>query len=147
MIGSLFVLAAAVVWAAYALAQKQLLQRLSSPAILLAVYVAASIVLLPVSRPAALLGLDGLHWALLLYCALNTLVAYGAFAEALAHWEASRVSAVLALTPLLCIGCVAVVHALWPEAIAAERVAAIGYAGAVLVVAGSALVSLTGRAR
>jgi drug/metabolite transporter (DMT)-like permease len=100
-----------------------------------------------VSRPAALLELDGLHWALLLYCALNTLVAYGAFAEALAHWEASRVSAVLALTPLLCIGCVAVVHALWPEAIAAERVAAIGYAGAVLAVAGSTLVSLTGRPR
>lgn len=144
-LGSGFVLLAAVVWAAYALAQKQLLQRLSSPAILLAVYIAASVVLLPVARPAALLQLDGLHWALLLYCALNTLVAYGAFAEALAHWEASRVSAVLALTPLLCIGSVAIVHGLWPQAIAPERVAALGYAGAVLVVVGSALASLMGR--
>ena len=34
-------------------------------------------------------------------------------AEALAHWEASRVSTILALTPLLSIAAVAGVHALW----------------------------------
>lgn len=146
-LGSGLVVVAAVVWAGYALAQKQLLQKLASPAILLAIYVAASVALLPLARPGRLLELDGLHWALLLYCAINTLVAYGAFAEALAHWEASRVSAVIALTPLLCIGVVALVHALWPQAIAAERVAAIGYAGAVLVVVGSALASLMGARR
>ncbi len=146
-LGSGLVVVAAVVWAGYALAQKQLLQKLSSPAILLAIYVAASVLLLPLARPDRLLELDGLHWALLLYCAINTLVAYGAFAEALAHWEASRVSAVIALTPLLCIGVVAAVHALWPQAIAAERVAAIGYAGAGLVVVGSALASLMGARR
>jgi drug/metabolite transporter (DMT)-like permease len=136
---------AAVVWAAYALLQKQLLLRLSSPAILLAIYVCASVVLLPLARPAALFGLDGLHWGLLLFCALNTLVAYGAFAEALAHWEASRVSAILATTPLLCVGAVALVHMLWPESIAPERIGALGYTGAALVVLGSALTSLMGR--
>ncbi len=143
--GSLLVVAAAVVWAAYALLQKQLLLRLPSPAILLAIYVLASVVLLPLSAPSALARLDALHWGLLLYCALNTLVAYGAFAEALVHWEASRVSAVLATTPLLCLGAVAAVHALWPQAIAPERVGALGYAGAGLVVVGSALASLMGQ--
>ena len=143
--GSALVIIAAVVWAAYALLQKQLLVRLSSPAILLFIFAVASLVLLPVATPSVLLRLDGLHWALLLYCALNTLVAYGAFAEALAHWEASRVSAILATTPLLCLGTVAAVHAVWPTSIASEQVTTLGYVGAALVVLGSAATSLMGK--
>ena len=145
--GSALVILAAVVWAAYALMQKQLLVRLSSPAILFFIYLMASVVLLPLARPGMLLQLDALHWALLLYCALNTLVAYGAFAEALAHWEASRVSAILATTPLLCLGAVAAVNALWPQSLAPERVTAVGLVGAGLVVLGSALASLMGQRR
>lgn len=145
--GSTLVIVAAVVWAVYALAQKQLLLRLSSPLILLAIYAAASLLLWPLARPAALLQLDALHWGLLVYCALNTLGAYGCFAEALAHWEASRVSAILATTPLLCIGVVFLVHALWPTLIRPEAITWLGLAGAGLVVLGSTLASLLGQRR
>jgi len=143
--GSAWVIVGAIVWAAYALLQKQLLVRLGSMQILLLIYVAASLVLLPFAHPSALLRLDGLHWAMLAYCALNTIGAYGAFAEALAHWEASRVSAILAATPLLCIAAVALVHLQWPQLLAPERISTTGYVGAILVVAGSAAVSLLGR--
>lgn len=143
--GSLLVVISAVVWAAYALLQKQLLTRLGSMQILLVIYVVASIVLLPFAQPAALLALDRFHWVMLIYCALNTVGAYGAFAEALAHWEASRVSAVLATTPLLCIVAAMGVHAVRPEWLAAERITILGWAGAGLVVLGSAAVSLLGR--
>ena len=143
-LGSGLVIIAAVVWAGYALIQKQLLLRLSSSAILLFVYVVASLVLLPLAQPSRLLELDARHWWLLGYCALNTLVAYGAFAEALAHWQASRVSTILATTPLLSLGVIALVHSLWPQAIAAEHVAWFGYIGALLVVVGSAMSSLLG---
>jgi drug/metabolite transporter (DMT)-like permease len=145
--GSAVVAVAAIVWAVYALAQKQLLQRLDSSSILWAIYVVATLVLWPTAEPARLLALDARHAWLVAYCALNTLVAYGAFAEALAHWEASRVSAILATTPLLCLAAVATVHALWPSALAPERVGAIGYLGAVLVVVGSGMSSLLGQAR
>jgi len=145
LLGSAFVLVASVSWAAYALLQKQLLLRLSSPAILLFIYVAASLLLLPFAQPRHLLALDGRHAALLAYCALNTLVAYGAFAEALAHWEASRVSAILATTPLLCLATVAIVHAFAPSSIAPEHVTWLGYAGAALVGVGSAMSSLLGQ--
>jgi drug/metabolite transporter (DMT)-like permease len=145
LLGSAWVVIGALVWAAYALLQKQLLLKLGAMQILLLIYVAASVALLPFSHPASLARLDGLHWAMLGYCALNTIGAYGAFAEALAHWEASRVSAILATTPLLCIGAVALVHQWWPWLIAPERISTLGYAGAVLVVAGSAAVSLLGR--
>lgn len=140
--GSVLVLLGALVWAVYALVQKQLLQRLSSSAILGFIYVFATIALSPYAHPAALLQLDGLHAWALLYCALNTLGAYGAFAEALAHWEASRVSVVLALTPLLTVATVEVVHALAPALAKPERIALLGWVGAGLVVAGSAVSSL-----
>lgn len=147
VLGSSLVIVGAVVWAIYALLQKQLLVRLGSMQILCFIYVVASIVLLPFSDPSALLRLDALHWALLAYCAFNTIGAYGAFAEALAHWEASRVSAILATTPLLCIAAAWAVHALWPQWLAPERIAPIGWTGAALVVAGSAAVSLLNRRR
>jgi len=145
--GSALVIVAAVVWAGYALIQKQLLTQLSSPAILLFIYVVASVLLLPLSQPARLLMLDAQHWWLLGYCALNTLVAYGAFAEALAHWQASRVSTILATTPLLSLAVIALVHAFWPASIAPERVTMLGYIGAILVVVGSAMSSLLGAKR
>ena len=145
LIGSAIVLLAAISWASYALLQKQLLMRLPSQHILSFVYVVSAMLLWPFSNPSKLLELDGLHWGLLLFCAINTLVAYAAFAEALAHWQASRVSAVLASTPLLCLLAVFIVHGIWPSAIAAEHVTALGIIGALLVVLGSALSSLLGQ--
>jgi drug/metabolite transporter (DMT)-like permease len=145
LIGSAWVIVAAVVWAGYALIQKQLLLQLSSPAILLFIYALASVILLPFSDPSALLKLDQTHWIALLYCAANTLIAYGCFAEALAHWEASRVSAILATTPLLCLGAVAATHAIAPSLIQAENVTLWGYVGAVVVMAGSSMSSLLGQ--
>ena len=146
VLGSALVIVGAIVWAVYALLQKQLLVKLGSMQILLFIYVVASMMLLPFAHPATLLQLDALHWAVLAFCAFNTIGAYGAFAEALAHWEASRVSAILATTPLLCIAAITGVHALWPQWLAPERITALGWIGASLVVAGSAAVSLLGRA-
>lgn len=145
LLGSGFVGMAAVSWAAYALIQKQLLMKLDSSHILAVIYVFSALLLWPFAHPSALLELDALHWALVLFCCANTLVAYGAFAEALAHWQASRVSAILATTPLLCLLAVAAVHAVWPRAIAPEHVTALGIFGAVLVMAGSAVSSLSGQ--
>lgn len=142
LLGSALVILGAVVWAVYALAQKQLLNHLGSQHVMVFIYAVASIALLPLARPQSLLNLDGLHAVALLYCACNTLVAYGAFAEALAHWEASRVSAVLALTPLLCAASVAFTHALAPTWIASEHIAWLGWFGAALVVVGSGLAAL-----
>ena len=93
------------------------------------------------------LALDGKHWVAVLYCAINTIGAYGAFAEALAHWEASRVSAILALTPLLTVATVSAFAAFVPGLIAPERIGAIGWIGALAVVGGSAAVSLLGARR
>lgn len=145
--GSVLVLFAALSWAGYALLQKQLLNHLSSTQVLAAIYVLATVLLWPLAAPSSLLTLDALHLAALAYCALNTLLAYGAFAEALAHWEASRVSVVLACTPLLTVVTVEITHAIAPTLVAPEQIAWIGWVGAALVVAGSAMSSLLGARR
>jgi drug/metabolite transporter (DMT)-like permease len=79
---------------------------------------------------------------MLLFCGLNTLMAYGAFAEALDHWEASRVSAVIALTPLVTLISVWAVSLLTPTLIAPEHLTLLGLLGAILVVAGSVAIAI-----
>jgi drug/metabolite transporter (DMT)-like permease len=145
--GGSLIVGAAATWAVYALVQKQLLRRLDSQAVLWIIYAAAALLLLPLANPTSLFALDAKHWIAVLYCAVNTIGAYGAFAEALAHWEASRVSAILALTPLLTMATVATFAAFVPGLVAPERIGTLGWIGAVTVVAGSAAVSLLGSRR
>jgi len=137
--GLFLIVLAALVWAVYALAQKQLLARWPSPLVMCLIYLLCALILLPASKPASLATLDPLGIGLLLFTVFNTLVAYGAFAEALNHVEASRVSLVLAITPLLTIGFVHLGSVLFPSRIDSNHLPLIAIAGAVLVVAGSAL--------
>ena len=136
---------AAATWAVYGLAQKQLLRTLSSQGVMLCIYTGCALLLWPLAEPSTLAGVSLADAAVLAFCALNTLVAYGAFAAALEHWEASRVSAVLALTPLATLASSAAAARLLPERAAPETLSAASWAGAAAVVAGSLLASLGGR--
>lgn len=140
--GVLIVLLAAFVWTFYGLAQKQLLTVWNSLQVMMVIYLACALLLTPWAQPLQILQLSSLQGWLLLACCLNTLVAYGAFAEALAHWEASRVSATLAITPLVTFGSVALAAIWWPDYVLPEQVNALAYVGAALVVLGSALTAL-----
>ena len=142
LIGSGITLIAAVSWAIYGLAQKQLLQRLSSFHIMLLLYAGCGLIYTPLASPQKLLTLSPLHWGMLIFCGLNTLIAYGAFAESLEHWEASRVSAVLALAPIVTLIAMEVVSWLVPTLIAPENITVLGVVGAFLVVAGSMAIAL-----
>jgi drug/metabolite transporter (DMT)-like permease len=136
---------AAVTWAGYGLAQKQLLRALPAQALMLCIYVGCFLCFTARAHPAALARLSGADFGVLLFCAANTLVAYGAFASALEHWEASRVSAVLAVTPLATLGFSLAGAALWPDVVHPERVSALSLAGAAAVVAGSLGITLGAR--
>ncbi|KPA89031.1 putative permease [Pseudomonas asplenii] len=140
--GVLLVLLASTVWTFYALSQKQLLTAWNSLQVMMVIYLCCALLLTPWAHPVQILQLSPLQGWLLLGCCLNTLVAYGAFAEALAHWEASRVSATLAITPLITFGSVALAAWIWPDYVHAEDINGLGYGGALLVVLGSALVAL-----
>lgn len=138
-LGVVMLVAASLLWATYALVQKSLLKRLSSPQILWLLYVGGVILILPFASLGQLRGLDGLQTGLLAFCCANTLIGYGAFAEALEHWEVSRVSAVIALAPLFTLVGGRVVAHVSPGLLEPERLAPPTLAGAALVVAGSML--------
>ena len=143
-IGVALVTLAAVAWAIYALAQKQLLLTHSSAQIMWMIYVAATVLLLPLSDLAPLLRLDLAAIGLLVFCSFNTLVAYGCFAEALAHWEASKVSAILAVVPLLTLAFMWLLWFPFPQLTSPEPINGLAIFGAFVVVAGSALTALGG---
>lgn len=142
LLGSGLLVLGAVAWAIYALAQKQLLQSLSSSNIMLIIYGGCALLFTPIAKINTLFTLNPLHLGMLLFCGLNTLIAYGAFAESLAHWEASRVSAVLALAPIVTLISVWLVANIFPNLIPPEHITIIGIVGAFLVVTGSVAIAL-----
>ena len=143
--GGLLVLLGALAWAVYALAQKQMLNHYSSTSVMWFIYVFATIVLFPSIAPDQLWALSPVSWALVSYCALNTLIAYGSFAESLNHWEASRVSAVLALTPLGTVVVVWLMDRFHPGVLPTERLNWVSVTAAALVVVGSVVTCLGGQ--
>jgi drug/metabolite transporter (DMT)-like permease len=142
LIGCGLIVIAAAVWAVYALAQKQLLQRLPSSNIMLLIYGGCALLFTPFANPQPIFTLSPLHWGALIFCAFNTVVAYGAFAESLEHWEASKVSAVLATTPIVTLLGVWGMSLFLPTLIAPERLTILGVMGAILVVGGSVAIAL-----
>jgi drug/metabolite transporter (DMT)-like permease len=98
-IGVLFIVVASITWAAYALAQKQLLRDYSSAQVMFIIFLVALIAFYVPTELGQIKTLDASGIAILVFASINTLIAYGCFAEALNHWEASRLSAVLAITP------------------------------------------------
>lgn len=146
-LGVLMLLGSSLLWAVYALAQKSLLKRLTSPQIMWLLYVGSVLLLLPFARLGDVRTLDPVRGWLLAFCCANTLVGYGAFAEALDHWEVSRVSAVIALAPIFTLVGMRVTVHLYPGLLEPERFTAPTVAGALLVVLGSALSALGRRGK
>jgi drug/metabolite transporter (DMT)-like permease len=140
--GSLMLIVAGITWAIYALIQKQLLTRLDSTHIMWVIYGACGLLFWTVAKPQTLLQLNAIEWSALIFCGLNTVIAYGAFAESLQHWEASRVSAILALAPIFTIVSMSLMAWLAPGLVTPEHLTALGLVGAILVVAGSMSISL-----
>jgi drug/metabolite transporter (DMT)-like permease len=72
-LGVVAMVAGSMVWATYALAQKQLLTHYGSAQVLMVLYLGSVPLLWPWSHPAQLTGLDATQLALLAFCCLNTL--------------------------------------------------------------------------
>ncbi|HKX98397.1 MAG TPA: DMT family transporter [Steroidobacteraceae bacterium] len=144
-LGVALTVGAAISWAIYGLAQKLLLRHFTAQQVLFMIYVGATLLLLPTAHPGEITGLDGLQLGMFAFCCANTLVAYGAFVEALYFWEVSRVSAVIATAPLFTIAAMWLVERLGLGLVAAEGLNALSVTGALMVVAGSIACALAAR--
>ena len=140
--GVLMLVIAAISWTAYALLQKQLFVSFTSTQILLVIYLLSVLILLPFSSPTSVMRLSQTEFFLLIFCCMNTLVAYGCFAEALNCWDASKVSAVLTLAPLFTIGSLKILVLIYPSYQYTDQLGIISIIGALLLVIGSVLTAL-----
>jgi drug/metabolite transporter (DMT)-like permease len=146
-LGVALLVLAAVVWTFYGTSQKVLQRQFAPQHILLLLYVGCALVLLPLCAPTHITQLSPVQLGLLAFCGINTLFAYGAFAESLKHWEISRVGAVLATTPLFTLLTVRIVARFAPSYVQPEDLGALSIFGAFMVAAGSALCALGGAAK
>ena len=133
-IGLLMLASAAITWVGYAVIQKFLIKEFNAEETMLVFYWIGALAFLPFSNFTLLANLTLLQWTLVIFCGLNTLIAYGCFSEALMHIEASRVSAVIAMTPLITVFFVQLI----PFAgVIAEPIGLVTIIGAACVVSGS----------
>ena len=138
---------AATCWAVYGLAQKALLRFSPSPMILVGLYLSGTLVMTPAASPGEAAALDLPQIGLLAFLAANTLVAYSAFAASLEHWESSKVSAVLALQPLVTLFGANLLGRIVPGQFPAMPLTPVILLASVLVVAGSMCCALGGDRR
>ena len=143
--GVALIVAAAVAWSVYGLAQKQLLARHHAKDSLLLICLAGTVLLWPLAEPQQIRTLSTTQLALLAFCGLNTIIAYGSFGLAMSYWQASRVSAVITITPLLTLLFTFILNYWQLADIPAEPLDWLSYLGAMLIVAGAAFAALPKR--
>jgi drug/metabolite transporter (DMT)-like permease len=141
-LGIVYILLAAVSWGIYGLMQKPLLRRTGSIQLTLLMYAGGALLLLPVSNASSLLRMTDLQNGAVLFGCLNMVIGYGAFTEALRVWQGAKVSAVIALAPVITIVTMQLAVMLWPALFTSSGLNLWAYVGAALVVAGSMLAAL-----
>ncbi|MBU2877365.1 MULTISPECIES: DMT family transporter [Alteromonadaceae] len=143
--GIMLVVLAAVTWVAYALMQKVLLRSFTAKQLTLLIYLIGILALTPFIHLSAITDLNQLQYYALLFCCLNTVIAYGCFTEALNIWSAAKVSAVIATGPLFTFLSVVIAQQLLPEQFSLIELDSYVIFGAICVVCGSMTTALAKR--
>ena len=138
--GNLWIIFASLVWAVFAVCQKFLVQFWTPQQTNLLIYLVAALVFFPMTDFHEFQELTRSDYLTLLFLGANTLIAYGALGEAIHRIPANQVGAVIVLNPLITMLVVAVLahrHLSW---LSTESTTAVGYGGALLLLAGVGLV-------
>lgn len=139
-LGILFGIAASLVWVIYAFAQKLLLAKFTPQQALMVIYCGCAMTMLPFASPAQIGHIEGVFlWICFIFCCVNTVIGYGAYSEALNHWDASKVSVVTTMLPIFTMIFSLLGHYFFPEMFAEPDMNWVGYIGAVVVVVGAIL--------
>ncbi len=137
---NLYILIGAVLWAGYVVFQKTLSQDFKAQHLNLLVYGVASMMFVPWIIWPEFSGLGIKSWALIIFLGVNTLLAYGALAEAIKYIPISLISVIITLNPLITLTATYFVADIFPGMIASELVGLSGLIGACAAVTGVILV-------
>jgi len=142
-LGIFYIVFASIIWAIYALAQKKLLQHFKALELIFIIVSVGSLLFLPFATPSDIMNLNTLQLWMLLFATINTAVAYGCFTEAMRHWDTSRVSAVVAIVPVLTLIIGYILYELFPDFLPVETINNLSIIGAFVLVSGSAIAALS----
>lgn len=137
--GIVIALCASSCWVAYGMAQKMMLSRFSSQQILLMIYIGCTIIFTPIANIQQVSALNSFQLGCLIFCCLNTIIAYGTYGEALNRWDVSKVSAIMTQIPIFTIIFTEILIAVYPQLFVDQELNWISYLGAITVVSGSLL--------
>jgi len=138
--GILLVLTAGVAWATYAILQKVLVVRHSGAALNLFIFGLPSLLFLPVVKFPQLAHLGIGWWLLLIFLGINTLISYTTLALSLKYLEASRISIILIMNPILTFIVMGILGAFSFSLIVPEKFTLVSVIGALTVLAGALMV-------
>jgi len=143
-LGMILVLAGGLSWAAFATVQKSLLKKIGPNQLNLFIYGFCALGLLPLVRFSLLAGMPAVNWYILIYLGLNTVLAYGSLSMAIKLTEATRVSVIITLNPIITFVTMAILSRLQVSWIEPESFSLISIFGALSVLAGAILVIYAG---
>jgi drug/metabolite transporter (DMT)-like permease len=138
--GNIWIIFAAITWAFFAVCQKLLVRIWAPQQTNLLIYLVAAMVFTPLAVFHEFQGLSLSDWLTLIFLGANTLIAYGTLGEALKLLPANQVSAIIVLNPLITLIVVGVLSVQQLPWLSSESTTVIGYAGALLLLAGVGLV-------
>ena len=135
---NLYIFIGAVLWAGYMVFQKTLSHDFKAQHLNLLVYGVASITFAPWIIWPELSGLGVRVWALIIFLGVNTLLAYGALAEAIKYIPISLISVIITLNPLITLTATYFIAEIFPGMIVPDITGLSGWMGACGAVTGDA---------
>ncbi len=140
-LGVIHLLIAAVAWALYAVLQKKLVLKLDIQSLNLFIFGLPVLILLPFVNFASLQHLGLVTWLLLLFGGINTLLSYTTLSKALQLIEASKVSIIIIMNPIITFVTMGILTQMNVKWIGHERFSAFSIIGGFLVLSGAVLVA------
>jgi drug/metabolite transporter (DMT)-like permease len=139
-LGVIYLVAGAWTWTGYAIINKILIKRIASLQINLILYAVPTLLYLPFVDFGTLFQAHSLMvWLLLLFVALNTLIAYGSLSAAMKYTEANKISIIVTLNPVITfiiMECLLWLDISWFDA---PGMTPLTYMGAAMVIGGAVL--------
>ena len=134
------IIMAAIVWVGYMISQKFLSQNYGAQSLNLLVYAIATIALLGTVEWNEFISAGLNAWLALACCGINTLLAYGALAEAVKYIPLSIISVIISLNPLITLLAMKILPATDFANLQPDPVGIMGYWGGAIAVTGVTLV-------
>ena len=134
------IIMAALVWVGYMISQKFLSREHGAQSLNFLVYTVATVTLVGTVEWSEFASAEYNAWWALVFCGINTLVAYGALAEAVKYIPLALISVIISLNPLITLIGMQILPAMGFANLQPDPIGMVGYFGGAIAVTGVALV-------